>query len=147
MDDHPFEVRRRGLLYAAVGVSAAALAVLFGMRAVDHREQWWLWGVVAALAIVAYFHLIAALDARTPLFVADNHGVRLRVGNDWAGITWADMGEIRVEHREGWRHDSRIKVVSSDGSYVFTAPLGIATTATPAEAEVQLASRRLSASY
>ena len=147
MDDQPFEVRRRGTLYAAVGVSAAALAILFGMRAVDHREQWWLWGVVAALVIVAYFHLIAALDARTPWFVADNHGVRLREGNDWAGITWADMGEIRVEHREGWRHDPRIKVVSSDGSYVFTAPLGIATTASPAEAEVQLASRRHSASY
>jgi len=147
MDVHPFEVRRRGTLYAAIGLAAAVLAVMFGMRAVDHKEQWWLWGAVATLAIIAYFHLVVTLDARTPLFVADNHGVRLREGNDWAGIMWSDMGEIRVERREGWRHDPRIKVVSSDGSYVFTAPLGIATTASPAEAEVQLASRRRSASY
>lgn len=147
MDTQAFEVRRRGTLYAVVGLAAGALAVLFGMRAVDHREQWWLWVVVAVLALIAYFHLVATLDARTPLFVADNHGVRLREGNDWAGIMWSDMGEIRVERREGWRHDPRIKVVSSDGSYVFTAPLGIATTASPAEAEVQLASRRRSASY
>ena len=99
MDTQPFEVRRRGTLYAAVGLAAGALAVLFGMRAVDHREQWWLWVVVAVLAVIAYFHLVATLDARTPLFVADNHGVRLREGNDWAGIMWSDMGEIRVERR------------------------------------------------
>ncbi len=147
MNTDAFEVRRRGTLYALIGLSAAAVAVIFGVRSTRNSEEWWLWIVVAVFAVIAYVHLIGALDSRTPLFVADDMGVRMRVGNDWAGVLWDDMGEIRVEPREGWRHDPRITVVSGDGSYVFTAPIGIATTASPAEAEVQLASRRHAASY
>lgn len=147
METEPFEVRRRGILYAGLGLLALALAVLVGWRAVGTPDQWWLWIVVAALGLIALVHLIGALDARTPLFVADDYGVRLRDGKGWAGIMWGDMGDIRVEAREGIRHDPRIKVVSGDGSRVFTAPLGFATSSTPAEAEIQLASRRRPAAY
>lgn len=147
MEDQPFEIRRRASLYAAVALFSAILALLFGLRAAADPDQWVLWLVVVLFTLIAYVHAIAIIDSRTPLFVADSQGVRMRNGNVWAGIRWEDMGDIRVERREGWRHDPRVKVVSGDGSYVFTSPLGVATTASPAQAEVQLTRRRPLARY
>ncbi|MGZ5368182.1 hypothetical protein [Aeromicrobium sp.] len=142
----PFEIRRRASLYLGVGLIAAALAVALGFRAYD-REQPMLWILVAVLAVISYVHVIAGLDARMPLFVADDKGVRLRSGSEWVGFRWNDMGDIRIEGRDGIFHDPRVKVMSADGSRIYSAPLGFATTASPAEAEVQLAQRRWAASY
>lgn len=142
----PFEIRRRGSIYLGVGLAAAILAVAFGFRAYDADEPL-LWILVAVLAVIAYLHLIAALDARTPLFVADDQGVRLRSGHEWVGFLWREMGDIRVERREGIRHDPRVKVLSGDGLRIYTAPLGFATSSSPAQAEVELARRRQAATY
>ena len=141
-----FEIRRRASIYVGVGVVALALGIAFGLRA--HREKEpRLWFLVAVLAVIAYVHLIAAIDSRTPLFVADDQGVRLRSGHEWVGFLWREMGEIRVERREGIFYDARVKVLSGDGTRIYSAPLGFATNASPAEAEVQLARRRQAASY
>jgi len=142
----PFEIRRRASIYLGVGFVAGALAVAFGIRAYSENQPL-LWILVAVLALISYIHLIAAVDARTPLFVADDQGVRLRSGQEWVGFLWQEMGDIRVEPREGFRHDPRVKVLSGDGTRIYTAPLGFATSASPAEAEVQLARRRQAASY
>lgn len=142
----PFEIRRRASIYLGIGFFAAALAVAFGIRAYGNKEPL-LWILVAILALIAYLHLIAAVDARTPLFVADDQGVRLRSGQEWVGFRWQELGDIRVECREGVRYDPRVKILSGDGSRIYTAPLGFATSASPAEAEVQLARRRQAASY
>ncbi|MEO6473288.1 MAG: hypothetical protein ABIR57_14885 [Aeromicrobium sp.] len=142
----PFEIRRRASIYFGVGLVAGALAVMFGLRAYADKEPM-LWILVAVLALVAYLHLIAAVDARTPLFVADDQGVRLRSGHEWVGFRWPEMGDIRIERREGIRHDPRVKVLSGDGSRIYTAPLGFATNSSPAQAEVQLARRRSAAAY
>lgn len=142
----PFEIRRRASIYFGIGLVAAALAIAFGIRAYD-RDQPLLWILVAVLAIIAYLHLIAAVDARTPLFVADDQGVRLRHDKEWVGFFWQEMGDIRVERREGFRHDPRVKVLSGDGHRIYSAPLGFGTNSSPAEAEVQLARRRQAASY
>lgn len=141
----PFEIRRRASIYLGVGSVAAALAVAFGIRA--YQGQPFLWILVALLAVIAYVHLNAAVDARTPLFVADDQGVRLRSGQEWVGFLWQEMGDIRVERREGILYDPRIKVLSGDGQHIYSAPLGFATSASPADAEVQLARRRRAASY
>ena len=142
----PFEIRRRASIYIAVGLIAAALAVAFGFRAYD-KGQPLLWIFVAVLAVIAYVHLVAGIDVRIPLFVADDQGVRLRDGSEWVGFRWQEMGDIRIERREGILYDPRVKVLSSDGTRIYSAPLGIATNASPAEAEVQLAQRRRAASY
>lgn len=144
--DEPFEIRRRASIYLGVGFVALALAVAFGIRAYADKAPL-LWIVVAVLAVVAYLHLVAAVDARTPLFVADEQGVRLRDGQDWVGFLWQEMGDIRVVPRDGITHDAQVKVVSGDGLRIYTAPLGFATNASPALAEVQLARRRQAAAY
>jgi hypothetical protein len=142
----PFEIRRRASIYFAIGFLAAALAIAFGIRAFD-KGQPLLWILVVALCFIAYIHLIAAIDARTPLFVADEQGVRLRSGDEWVGFLWQEMGDIRIERREGILYDPRVKVLSADGTHIYSAPLGFATNASPAEAEVQLARRRRAAPY
>lgn len=144
--NEPFEIRRRASVYFGVGLTAAVVAVAFGIRAYGAEEPL-LWILVAVLAVIAYLHLIAALDAHTPLFVADDQGVRLRSGQEWVGFLWREMGDIRVEPREGLRHDPRVKILSADGLRIYTAPLGFATNSSPAEAEVQLARRRQAAAY
>ena len=142
----PFEIRRRTGLYLLLALICFALAGGFGWLAYD-REDLVLWVPAAVLVLVALIHLRGLRDARTPLFVADDHGVRMRAREGWVGLLWSEMGEIRVERREGIRHDPRVKVVSHDGTKFYTSPLGLATNVSPGEAEVQLARRRTAAAY
>ena len=145
MDD-AFEIRRRTGLYLVLVLLCLALAGGFGWLALDRRAP--LHGVLAAVLLVLGLNLARGLrDARTPLFVADDHGVRLRGERGWVGLLWSELGEIKVEPREGVRHDPRIKVVSTDGRRFYTSPLGLATSSSPQEAEVQLARRREAAAY
>lgn len=141
----PFEIRRRTGLLVALAVMCAALAAGFGWVAVDEQP---LFSVPAlVLAVLALVHLWSLRGARIPVFVADDHGVRLRAAEGWVGLLWTEVGEIKVEPREGVRHDPRIKVVSRDGRRVHTSPLGLGTSVSPGEAEVQLARRRAAAAY
>ncbi len=142
----PFEIRRRTALFALLGVLCLGLAAGFGWLAYD-REEPLLWAPVVVLALLGLVHLRGTHDARSPLFVADDHGVRLRGRHGWVGLLWSEMAEIRVERRAGIRHDPRVKVVSKDGSRFYTSPLGLATNTSPGEAEVQLARRRPAAAY
>jgi hypothetical protein len=141
-----FEIRRRSSLYALLALVSLALAAGFGWLAVD-RDLPLLAVPAVLLLVLGLNHLRGLRDARTPLFVADDHGVRLRAGEGWVGLLWSEMAEIKVEAREGVRHDPRIKVVSSDGQRFYTSPLGLATNVSPGEAEVQLARRRSAAAY
>jgi hypothetical protein len=103
--------------------------------------------LTGALALLGLLNLRGLRDARTPLFVADDHGVRMKAREGWVGLLWSEMGEIRVERRIGLRYDPRVKVVSRDGTKFYTSPLGLATNVSPGEAEVQLARRRSAAAY
>ena len=141
-----YEIRRRAGLYLLLAVLCLALAGGFGWMARDRDDLVLLVPVVVLVALA--INLLRGLrDSRTPLFVADDHGVRLRAAEGWVGLLWSEMGEIKVEPREGVRHDPRIKVVSTDGRRFYTSPLGIATNVSPGEAEVQLARRRPAAAY
>lgn len=132
-----FEVRRRAALYVAAFVVPALLATALGWAAWSQGEL--VWGVVAGvLAVTALTALAGLRDLRTPLFVADAHGVRMRSGRLWVGLLWSEMAGIHVEGRSG-RHDPCIKVVSPDGSRVYRSPVGFTTTVSVDEAEDQLA--------
>lgn len=132
-----FEVRRRAPLYVAAFVVPALLASTLGWAAWSQGEL--AWGVVAGvLAVTALTALPGLRDLRTPLFVADAHGVRMRSGRLWVGLLWSEMAGIHVEGRSG-RHDPCIKVVSPDGSRVYRSPVGFTTTVSVDEAEDQLA--------
>lgn len=141
-----FEVRRRTSLYIVLAVACLAIAGGFGWLAAD-RTDYVLIAPAVVLAACAVLLLRGVGDPRTPLFVADDHGIRLRSDTGWVGLLWSELGELKVEPREGILHDPRIKVVSSDGRRFYTSPLGLATNVSPGEAEVQLASRRTAAAY
>ncbi|MGJ9414089.1 hypothetical protein ACHAAC_15410 [Aeromicrobium sp. CF4.19] len=143
--EEPFEVRRRVGLYVAAVLVPLAIAGGFGWLAWSEREPV-LWAGCGFFALLFLISLPGLLDVRTPLFVADAHGIRLRVGRQWVGLLWREMAAIHVEPRVG-RHDPCIKVVSPDGSRIHRAPVGFATTASVGEAEVQLARRQAAAAY
>lgn len=142
----PFVIMRRTGLYVGLTVATLVIAVAFGVLAFV-REDWWLVIPAAVFAVLGAVTLPGVGDARTPLFVADDHGVRMRHQHGWIGLLWSELGEIRVEPRVGLRHDARVKVISQDGLRIYDAPVGFATNVSPAEAEVQLARRRSAAAY
>ena len=110
------EVRRRALVAALVGVLAGAVATAYLARAVDTGSALD-WAVCALMALVAVAHLAALLDARTPLLVADDLGVRLRLGRSWAGLTWGSLRRVQVTGRVGLR-DGRVVLVPRDAERV-----------------------------
>jgi hypothetical protein len=146
MTDEDFEIRRRTGLYLVLVLLCLALAAGFAWLAYDRSDSLLVVPAVV-LVIVAATYVRALRDASTPLFVADDHGVRLRSDKGWVGMLWSELGEIKVERREGVRHDPRIKVVSTDGRRFYTSPVGFSTNVSPGEAEVQLARRREAAAY
>jgi hypothetical protein len=110
------EVRRRPGVAALVGVLAGAVATAYLARAVDTGAALD-WAVCALMALVAVAHLAALLDARTPLLVADDLGVRLRLGRSWAGLTWGSLQRVRVTGRAGLR-DGRVVLVPRNAERV-----------------------------
>jgi hypothetical protein len=142
----PFVILRRTGLYVGLTVATFLIAAGFGALAFI-REDWVLAIPAAVFVVLGAITLPGVGDARTPLFVADDHGVRMRHDHGWIGLLWSELGEIRVEPRVGLRHDARVKVISQDGLRIYDAPVGFATNVSPAEAEVQLARRRAAAAY
>jgi cytoskeletal protein RodZ len=98
----PVVVRRRASLSAAIGAGAGSLAGMYLWRAADQGGLV-SWLVGAVLGVIAVIHLLQWVDARTPLLVADETGVRVRFGNEWHGLLWSDVAEIDVQPRQGLR--------------------------------------------
>ena len=142
----PFVIMRRTGLYIVLTVATLLLAAAFGALAVV-REDWRIAIPAVLFAALGLVTLPGVGDSRTPLFVADDHGVRMRHDQGWIGLLWSELGEIRVEPRVGLRHDARVKVISHDGLRIYDAPVGFATNVSPTEAEIQLARRRAAAAY
>ena len=142
----PFVILRRTGLYVGLTIATFLIAAAFGVLAFA-RDDWRLVFPAAVFTALGLITLPGVGDARTPLFVADDHGVRMRHDNTWIGLLWSELGEIRVEPRVGLRHDAGVKVISHDGLRIYDAPVGFATNVSPAEAEVQLARRRAAAAY
>lgn len=141
-----FEVRRRSGLFTVLVFAALAVSAGFGWIAA--RESDWRLAVPAAVLLVIACMLVRAVgDFRTPLFVADDHGIRLRAERGWVGLLWSELGELKVERRTGLFHDARIKVVSADGMRVYFSPLGPATNVSAAQAQDQLAERWTADAY
>lgn len=113
-----WEVRRRSGPAALIGAAAAALAIAFLWRAV-------LTGSIidgafcALLTVVGAYQLAAFVDARTPLAVADELGVRLRFGAVWRGLTWESLERVVVlPARRRWQED-RLVLVPRDAEHAL----------------------------
>lgn len=107
-------VRRRGGLMALVAVAALALSVGYLWRfGQTGGGVPLLLGVV--LGLVAVFHGLAWGDARTPLLVADETGLRVRLGGDWTGIPWSHIERVEVDER-GRVSDGHVAVIVAEST-------------------------------
>ncbi|MGN6577711.1 MAG: hypothetical protein ACTHKG_18720, partial [Nocardioides sp.] len=103
----PVVVRRNAGLAAVIGAAASAIAIAYLWRAVDSGALLD-WALCVVLALIAGFYLAGLLDARTPLVVADDLGVRLRLGNQWRGLPWDAVASAEVHPRRSVLHDGRL---------------------------------------
>lgn len=142
----PFEIRRRVWLFALLLVISWALAVAYGWLAYD-REQLYLWPVAAGMAMIGLAFVRMMLQIRTPLLVADLHGVRMLSRSGWVGFLWREMGQITVERRRGLRRGPQVRVRGIEDDGDLTVSLGLATNVSAPRAEIELARRRDAASY
>ncbi|QYJ05313.1 helix-turn-helix domain-containing protein [Nocardioides panacisoli] len=126
------EVRRNAGLSGVLVLAAGALAVAFGLRAVDGGGMlaWALFGVMALVGVV---HLAGLLDSRAPLLVADDQGVRLREGSAWHGIGWRDVECLEYLPRRGLR-DGHLLLLGPDRDQLLV-PLTLATRVGGADAD------------
>lgn len=103
------EVRRNGGLAGLVGVVSSIVAIAWLARAVQSGSlmDWVLFAVIGLLGVV-WLH--AFVDARTPLLVADELGVRLRLGRVWRGLPWGAIASVEHKPRRGLFRDGRIAI-------------------------------------
>jgi len=118
------EVRRNTRLAAAIAVVALLLGVGFVMRGGGSVV------VGALLLLLGLAHAWLAWDARTPLAVVDDQGVRMRLGRTWRGLPWGDIDEVEHQPRPagplGWWRDGRLSVLPVDNAAQFEGLDGIA---------------------
>jgi Helix-turn-helix domain len=100
--DQVVEVRRRAGLSAGLGAGASLMAVAYLARAVDGGSILD-WVLAVVLGTIGGVELAAFVDSRTPLLVADDLGVRLRLGRTWVGLPWAGLQVLEHRPRRGWR--------------------------------------------
>jgi hypothetical protein len=65
-------------------------------------------------------YLGSFVDARTPLLVADDHGVRIRLGRSWRGVPWSDVDEVEHQPRRGLLRDGRLVLWAADEEGVLS---------------------------
>jgi cytoskeleton protein RodZ len=106
-------VHRRAAVSASIGLGSALLGALYLWRAVDGGGTV-SWVVGGALVLLAGYHLIEWIDARIPLLVADDVGIRLRMDDAWHGLMWTDVAEIDVTPRRGLFGDGHVAVRPAD---------------------------------
>jgi helix-turn-helix protein len=96
------EVRRRAGLAVALGAGASLVAVAYLARAANGGGVLD-WVLFVVLGLIGVANLAALLDARTPLLVADELGVRLRLSRTWVGLPWGGLAQVEHRPRRGWR--------------------------------------------
>jgi len=160
------EVRRNAGVAAAVGALASAVAIAYLARAVQTGALLD-WALVGTMGVLGIYWLATFLDARTPLLVADGHGIRLRLGRTWRGLPWSAVQRVEHTPRRGLLRDGRLVVVARNPEKVlaeldaagarrakastrlygepFAVPLGLSTRVVGGGEDVQAALERVAA--
>ena len=105
----PVEVRRSAVVGALVGGAAAAVGIGWLGRAAGSGAALD-WAVCVLMGVVALVFLRSLFDARTPLLVVDELGVRMRLANHWRGLPWEAVDTVTVQPRRGLLRDGRVVV-------------------------------------
>ena len=132
------EVRRNTTVAAAAAGVTGLVAAAYFVRAAGNGSavDWLVFAVLGALTLV---HLHSLRDSRTPLFVADDQGVRVRTGRTWRGMPWAELDEVEHLPRRGLLRDGRLILFPGDGGEHVATPLGWVTTVAGAEGDLTTA--------
>ncbi len=91
------EVRRNAALAAFVGAVAFGIGIAYLARAASTGAVLD-WALAAVMGLVGVGHLVALVDARTPLLVADTQGMRIRLGRSWRGLPWGALSPWSTGH-------------------------------------------------
>ena len=126
LENEDVEVRRDGPLVAVIGIGAAALAIAYLARASGSGGGWLNWVLMAVLGGIAVLYLTSFLDARAPLLLADQQGIRMRSGRSWRGVAWTEVDRIEHLPRSGLLRDGRIMVITGHNPEL-TLRLSLAT--------------------
>lgn len=122
------EVRRNTAVAGGVGIAASVVALAYLLRALqDGAARDWV--LLVVLVAIAGVYLQTLWDARTPLFIADAVGVRVRTGKEWRGLAWTDIEAVEVLRRRRWR-DGALDVLprgSAEEADPISIPLSLAT--------------------
>ncbi len=106
------DIRRRTGLVAGVAVGSGALGAAYLWRfAVSTSEVALLVGLL--LGAMAVLHGVAWSTARTPLLVADDTGLRVRLGSAWTGVPWSQVERVEIDER-GRLSDGHVLVEVAD---------------------------------
>jgi hypothetical protein len=108
-------IRRNVLLSGVVGGLSMLLGIAYLIR--GHSAFDVLLGLV--LVALACLHLPALVSARTPVLVADDHGIRLRIGLTWRGLTWGSIRQVVVEYADSPLREGRLVLVPRDPKVAF----------------------------
>lgn len=106
----PVEVRRNAGTAAVVGLTAAALGIAYLARAAQTGAVLD-WLLSLGMGALGTYWLSGFVDARTPLLVADEQGVRMRLGRRWHGLPWSAVHHLEHAPRRGLLRDGRLVVV------------------------------------
>jgi cytoskeleton protein RodZ len=122
----PVEIRRNGALSGGIGVVAAVVALAYLTRAIGGGSALD-WLLALAMGAVTAAYLSAFADARTPLLVADDQGIRIRKGRRWHGFRWEAVEEVTHLPRQGLLRDGRLTVLVRDADTEMSVPLSLST--------------------
>lgn len=98
---------------ALVALACAVLTVLGFSRALATADPLD-WAVTVVPALVGVLMLALLRDARAPLLVADDEGVRVRRGATWTGLRWHDVASVEVRSRSGLRDGALVLHLADD---------------------------------
>lgn len=141
----PVEVRADARLAGGVGAVAAVVAAAYLSRALG-GGGWLDWALALVVGGIAVAHLQSLLDARLPLLVVDEHGVRLRRGKAWEGLPWSDIEQVEHEPRRGLFRDGSVVLVPRDEEAPTRAvALTLSTRVVGDEGDLTVALERLAA--
>jgi len=109
----PIEIRRNQRLSAVLGAVAAVMAIAYLQRAAGSGNPLD-WLICLLMLVIGGSQLLSLLDSRTPLLIADDQGIRVRLGQEWLGLPWAMLEEVRLEQRDARIRDGRLIVRPRD---------------------------------
>lgn len=133
------EIRTDARLAAAVGGVASIVSIAYLARAIGDGG-WLEWALVLVTGAIAAAHLQSLVDARVPLLVVDEHGVRLRHGRTWHGLPWREIECVEHEPRHGLLRDGRLTLVPLDeDAEVRSVRLSLATRVVGADGDLTAA--------